>query len=182
MLIWLTGRIAAGKWMIVEYLKDRWFEYFTISQVVREEAQIRWVDITRKNLQDIWNEVRQNEWAGAWICRLISKMESGKDYIIDWIRNPGEIVELRKQKDFHLISIDADQEIRFDRMLKRAKDSDPKTWELFLEIDDRDFGESDPLGQQVGKCMDLSDYKIENNWTLEQLHLSIENIYKKIKN
>jgi hypothetical protein len=48
-------------------------------------------------------------------------------------------------------------------MLKRAKDSDPKTWELFLEIDDRDFGESDPLGQQVGKCMDLSDYKIENN-------------------
>jgi len=96
-------------------------------------------------------------------AEMIKELEkdSPKNAIVDGIRNPAEVVELkRKFKDFILISIDAPQRERFQRILKRARESDPKDWEGFLKIDLRDLGEKDPLGQQVGECMKLADFKI----------------------
>mgnify|MGYP001566146484 FL=1 len=83
--------------------------------------------------------------------------------------------------DFLLISLDSPQKIRFERMLNRAKESDPKTWEGFLEIDERDFGDkTNELGQQVGKCMTLADFEILNEGTLEELNKKVEIIYSRI--
>jgi len=118
--------------------------------------------ITRKNLQDLDNEIRQKEGAGAWI-RMIIPMIRGKNYVVDGIRNPGEVSELRKLKDFVLISVDAPEDIRCARVLQRAKPSDPTTKEGFLEMDKRDFEEDDPLGQQVGKCMKMANFHLTNN-------------------
>lgn len=131
MIIGLTGRIAAGKGFIKDFLEKIGFEYHTISDVVREEAAKREIEITRKNLQDLGNEVRNKEGPGAWARRIIEKFESGKNYIIDGIRNPGEVEELRKIKDFFLIAVDAPQEKRYERLRLRAKPSDPKTWGVF---------------------------------------------------
>lgn len=182
MIIWITGRIAAGKWVVVEYLKEKWFEYFTVSQMVRQEAKKRGGEITRYNLQNIGNEVRQEFGAWEWIKRILAKMEVWKNYIIDGIRNPWEIQELRHQKDFFLFSIDALQNIRFERVLLRGKDSDPTIWEKFLEIDQRDFWEWEPDdGQQVGKCMEEADFQFLNNDTKEEYISSIESIYNSIK-
>jgi len=181
MLIGITGRIAAGKGEIAEYLKKKGFEYYTVSQVVREEAKNRGIEITRSNLQDLGNQIRREEGAGAWIKRLINKMDLKKNYIIDGIRNPGEIAELRKTKDFHLISVDAFENIRFERVVSRAKPSDPKDLKGFLEMDARDLAEVDPLGQQVGKCMEMADFRLINNSSLEDFHEKIDEVYNKIK-
>ena len=180
MIIGLTGRIAAGKGFIKDFLEKVGFEYYTFSDVVREEAARRGVEITRKNLQDLGNEVRNKEGPGAWAKRIIEKLESEKNYIVDGIRNPGEVEELRKQKDFFLIAVDAPQERRYERLRRRAKPSDPKTWEGFLEIDNRDFGEEDSKGQQVGKCMEMADFYIFNNSDLGVLMKRIKEIYEQI--
>lgn len=182
MIIWLTWRIASWKWVVAEYMKEKWFEYFTVSQVVREEAEKRWIEIMRSNLQMIWNEVRAQFWSWAWIKKILEKMESHKNYLIDGIRNPWEIDELRKIKDFHLISIDAEQELRFKRVLSRAKESDPKTWDKFLEIDNRDYGIWEPFdGQQVWKCMEMADFHITNNWDLQKYTHNIDIIFNALK-
>ena len=131
-------------------------------------------------MQDLGNEIRNKEGAGAWMKRLIEKFEEGKDYIIDGIRNPGEVKELKQLKNFYLIVVDAPREIRFQRFLERARPSDPKTWEGFLEIDKRDFEEEDPLGQQVGKCMEMADFKIINNFNLEVFEEKLLQIYNQI--
>lgn len=182
MIIWLTWRIAAWKWVVVDYLKDKGFEYFTVSQMVREEASKRWVEITRYNLQTIWNEIRKEFWIWEWMKRIVTRMDLNKNYIVDGIRNPWEIDELRKIKDFYLISIDADQKTRFERVLSRAKESDPKTWEKFLEIDDRDFWVGEPIDwQQVWNCMSLADFHIENNWNLQEYIKNIDKFFNSIK-
>ena len=185
MLIGLTGRIGAGKGVIVDYIKEKGFKYYTLSQVVREEAAKRGIDVSteegRGKLQDLGNLIRQQEGPGAWVKRILSKIEGSEDYIIDKIINPAEIEELRKTGDFYLISVDAPQEDRFQRVLKRDKDSDPKEWEAFLEIDNRDFGEEDPLGQQVGKCMELADYSLVNDSTWEIFQEKIKELCEKIK-
>ncbi len=180
MIIGLTGRISSGKGFIKNFLEKIGFKYYTFSDVVREEAAVRGIEITRKNLQDLGNEVRNKEGPGAWAKRIIEKLELGKNYIVDGIRNPGEVEELRKIKNFFLIAVDAPQEERYERLRLRAKPSDPKTWEGFLEIDNRDFGEDDPKGQQVCKCMEMADFFIFNNSNIEVLMERIKDVYKQI--
>ncbi len=62
----------------------------------------------------------------------------------------------------------------------RTKPSDPKTWEEFLEIDKRDFGEADLKGQQVCKCMEMADFYIFNNSSIKILLKRIEELYSEI--
>lgn len=183
MIIGLTGRIASGKGEIAEFLKEKGFDYYTISKKVREVAGKVNIPIKRESLQDFANLIRKYEGAGAWVRRIIAenvKDIEKRDYVIDGIRNPGEIEELKKTGNFILISIDAPFEIRYERVLKRNKDSDPKEKEEFIKIDERDFGEENPEGQQVGKCMAMADFQIINNSTLEELNRQIEEFYKKI--
>jgi len=179
-VIGLTGRIAAGKGAIVEFLKEKGFEYCTVSQVIREEAKLRGIEITRNTLQNLGNEVRQAEGGGAWMRKIIEKVDLSKNFIIDGIRNPGEIEELCKLDNFFLISVDAPVGIRFRRVLERGKDSGPKDSEGFLKIDNRDFKEEDSLGQQVGKCMKCADFHLFNVSTLANFYKQIIDVYNEI--
>mgnify|MGYP000252352482 CR=1 FL=1 len=185
MLIGLTGRIAAGKGEVAKYFEKKGFVYTSLSNAVRREANKRGIDISteegRKKLQDLGNLLREHEGAGVWAKKVVEELEASKNYVIDGIRNPAEIEELRKIKDFHLISIDAPQKERYQRVLNRAKASDPKDWEGFLEMDKRDFGEENALGQQVGKCMEMTKYEIMNDSDLGTLKTRIEDVYEKIK-
>jgi hypothetical protein len=66
--------------------------------------------------------------------------------------------------------------------LKRGKPSDPKNWEDFLKVDNRDFSDPDnPLGQQVGKCIEIADFKIINDANLNKSKKEIELIWEKVK-
>jgi len=111
----------------------------------------------------------------VWVGRI--------DYIFDSLRNEKEAEFLRSNvKEFALIAVDAPQKIRFERILKRGKPSDPKNWKEFLKVDNRDFfDENNPLGQQVGKCMELADYKIINDGDLKTFMNEIKNIWQEIK-
>lgn len=180
MIIGLTGRIASGKGEVAEFLKKTGFEYHTISQKVREVAARINLPIKRESLQDLGNLIRKYDGNGAWIRRIIEGIDSKKNFVIDGIRNPGEIEELKKAGNFFLISIDAPLEIRYKRVLKRNKESDPKEWNEFVKMDERDFGEEDQNGQQVGKCMAMADFHLINDSTLEEFLEKVEEIYNKI--
>jgi len=181
MIIGLTGRIAAGKGAIAGYFIDKGYSYIALSSVIREEAEKRGLPVERKILQDIGNEFRNKGDLGVWVRKAIEKMNNTQSYLIDGIRHPGEVAELRTKPSI-LISIDAPQKERFERMLKRNKSSDPKIFEEFLKLDNRDFCDTDPNGQQVGKCMEMADYTIINNSSYENLIKRLDEIYSEIRN
>ena len=181
MLIGLTGKIAAGKGVINDFFQEKGFVYSSLSTIIREEAEKRGILIERKHLQDLGNLDRRKYGAGIWMRRLLERVDLSSNVVIDGVRNPGEIEELKKQGDFYLISVGAPQKTRYERVVKRGRSSDPKTWEGFLEIDERDFGEEDEFGQQVGKCMQLTDYKLINDGTLEELYYKLNKIYDGLK-
>ncbi len=180
MIIGITGSIACGKEAVSKYFIEKGFTHFFLSQSLREELKRKGMEITRKNLQDLGNELREEEGAGVLAKKILEKVEEG-DYIIDGIRNPSEVEEFRKNKDFILIAIDAPQKIRYERSIYRSKTSDASTWEEFLEMDKRDFGEEIESGQQVGKCMKMADFKIANDSNLEDLYDKLDNLWEKIK-
>ena len=64
--------------------------------------------------------------------------------------------------------------------MERNKPSDPKEWEEFVKVDERDFGKHESEeGQQVGKCMKLADFHLTNDSTREEFHRKIWEIYNK---
>jgi dephospho-CoA kinase len=182
MIIGITGPIASGKSVLVEMLVEKEFVYYRLSDEVREEAKNLGVAIERKALQDLGNAMREKFGNGYWAERLIKKMEPGKKYIIDGIRNPGEIDALRKLGNFVLIGIDAPVEKRFQWILARNKDSDPKTLEEIKAMDSRDRGVGEAShGQQSQKCYDMADVYVLNDGTFEDLAKKVSELLETIK-
>lgn len=183
MIIGVVGRIGAGKETLTSFLRQKGFIYLETSKLLSEELIKRGLEVTRWNQQNLGDEWRKDFGHAVLMKKLLDKTESGKDYIFDSLRNAKEADFLRKNvPEFILIGVDADQKVRFDRIIKRNKSSDPKNWEDFLKVDQRDFfDENNSLGQQVGKCMELADFKI-NNSDLQQSMKEVEQIWEKIKN
>ena len=180
MRIGLTGGMVSGKRTIAQMLLEKGFYALTFSDAINDELRKKGIPITRKSQQDLGNEIRNEKGPGEWAKRLIEKMEPGKNYVVDGIRNPGEISELRKQKDFFLLAVDSSQKKRFERIIARAMDRDPKTWEEFLKADARDFSEENPNGLQIAKCMEMADYVIQNNNGEEELKKKVELVLERI--
>jgi dephospho-CoA kinase len=178
MIIGMTGSIAAGKETLTDSLIKKGFIYFETSKLLKEELKRRGNEITRSNMQDLGDELREKHGPGAFMKMLLEKTEPGKDYIFDSLRNAGEVEFLRNNAEkFILIAVDAPKRIRFQRILARGKPSDPKTWEEFSKVDDRDFfDQNNPLGQQISKCMELADIKLINDSTLEEFQKKIKEV------
>lgn len=171
MIIGVTGPLCAGSDSFGEILsKEKGFIWLAYSDVLREECRDRGLEITRKNLQDLGNEMRKEFGTGVLSQKLIEKMEPEKDYVVGNIRNPGEVEVLRRWfgKNFVLVKVDAPSEIRFERLLKRRREKDPETLEEFKKVEARDFGVSEEnFGQQHAAVFAMADFVVLNDSTFE---------------
>jgi len=182
MIIGITGPIASGKSVLVEMLIEKGFTYYKLSEEVREEAKKLGIFIERKALQDLGNAMREKYGNGYWAEKLAFKIFPGNKYVIDGIRNPGEIDVLKKLDNFVLIGVNAPIEKRLQWILSRNKDSDPKTIEEIKAVDarDRGVGESSS-GQQSAKCYDMADICIQNDGTFEELAKKMSELLETLK-
>jgi len=80
-----------------------------------------------------------------------------------------------------LIGVKANRELRFKRLLNRAKPWDPRTFSDFVKIDRRDLGVGqNKSGQQVGKCLAYCDYVLTNNKDKKDFERKVKELMKKI--
>lgn len=176
MKIGVTGTFCAGKDTFAEYLIQQGYEHISLSDMIREECSSRGFAITRDNLQRIGNEMRGKEGAGILAKKAIAKMNPSKNYVITSIRNPLEVKELAKSKNFTLVKIDAPIELRFKRILERGrKENDPSTLEEFQESERREMESADENSQKIKDCMDMALFTIIND------SLTKDEFYSKIK-
>lgn len=100
-----------------------------------------------------------------------------EDFAVDSIRNPNEITELRKNKDFILVAIDAPVELRFKRLLERNRIGDAKTLGDFKRQEEEENLKNDG-NQQLDVCIKMADEVILNDGTLEELYKKIDKLIK----
>lgn len=121
----------------------------------------------RSELQDFGDDQRKkHEDNGnyAYFAKLAAeKVDKGgkAPWVIDSIRNPGEIHFLRKEygSDFYLFAVYADREQRWKRVHGKFH-NDRAAFEL---DDNRDTGDSSPpWGQRVGDCFLEADAVVSN--------------------
>jgi dephospho-CoA kinase len=177
-IIGLTGTNGSGKGTIAEFLIKKGFQYHSLSDVIRDELKINNLEPSRENLIKTGNKLR-SDFGPAVLAEKIQNKFSNKLIVIDSIRNPMEINSLKKNKNFFLIALDADPEIRFKRVMKRGRNENADTLEKFIEIENREKS-SDTAAQQIDVCMSMADFLVKNNTNINSLQNSIEDILSNI--
>jgi dCMP deaminase len=170
MSIGLTGKNGSGKGEAARFLVDAGYEYHSLSDVLRDELAARGQEVTRDRLVVIGNELRATYGAGVLAERVLAKLAPEAHAVVDSIRNPFEVEALRRRKDFHLLSIEAEPKIRFDRLCARNREGDPTTYEAFLELEAREAQTPNPSTQQMNRTAAMADAVVYNNGTVEELH------------
>ena len=175
----LTGKNASGKGTVAEILKKKNFTYHSLSDSLRDELKSLKKEETRENLIDIGNELREKGGPGVLADILMPKLNSENNHIVDSIRNPLEVISLRKEtllRRFFLISVDANSKLRYDRLCSRGRIGDTDSWEKFVEQEKKEENNDDPNKQQLSRTMEMADYSIDNSGTLEELEAQVNRI------
>lgn len=186
-VVGITGTIGAGKEVVKEFLEKNFNSAtVTLSSLLKDESLLKQgIKITRTIKQNLGNELRQKYGSHILAKIAIDFMPRNKDLlIIDGIRNPGESEFLKKSfgANYKLIVVDAPQQVRFERIRKRARDIDPKTFEEFVALDKRDQGEDEPVyGQHVGECVKMADFVVQNDGNLDELKHKLQEVLKAIE-
>lgn len=176
MIIGLTGKNGSGKGEIGNFLKERGFHYYSLSDALREEAKKREVAVTRDALVALGNELREKEGPGCLAERIFAKLDPEKHYVIDSIRHPSEVQVFRRRRNFTLLRVHAPERLRFERLKQRGRENDPKTWEDFQALEAKEAKSEVKTDQQLDQALALADVQIDNNGPLKDLHEKVKQV------
>lgn len=180
MIIGLTGRNASGKGEVANYLKARGFTFYSLSDVLREEMKRLKKPVTRTNLIWLGNKLRDEKGPSVLADKILGRLQDDHHYVIDSFRNPEEVKAFRRTKDFVLISVEASQKVRFERMLSRNRESDARTFDEFVKHENKELHSAEPTKQNLIATAALSDHTVMNNGSIDALHGRLNKLCAKI--
>ncbi len=181
MIIGVCGTFASGQDTTGLILAEKYkLFYVSTSDIVRQFAQAERGSIERPVLKEVATELRQNYGASILVDRAIDTFKLSDNItgaVITGIRTLGEAKAI-KNVGGKIIFTDAPVEIRYQRMVDRARDNevnisinefiDRELQEASTGATDADFNRN-----SIGK---IADIKIINDKTLEDLKNIIDNL------
>lgn len=177
MILGLTGTLGAGKDAAAKFFMRNGFNYHSCSDIIMNECKKKGIFPDRDNLIKMGNELRE-KYGPEILAKIIIERRIAEDEentLVVSIRNPAEVEELRKQNDFVMIAIDAPIELRYKRITSRQEQRDHVSFDKFKQQEENEMAGDENM-QQLNKVMEMADYKIINDGTLEQLHYKLEDL------
>jgi len=178
-ILGFVGPIASGKGTVCQYLKEkRKANIYRFSTILRDILNRIYVEQSRDNLQNLSLDLRKrfgDDILASTIAEDVGN-DSSKIIAVDGVRRNPDIRYLKEMPNFYLVSINADQKTRYERIIKRSENSDDteKTFEKFQQ------DEKEEAEQQIAEVAKTAKFKIDNNGSIDKLHEQIEDILKKI--
>lgn len=183
MIIGITGTLGAGKTTVVNYLENHGFKHYSARAVLLEEMKSRGMEVDIHKMRDIANELRAEHGASVLAERMFDMAKAaGGDAIIESLRAVGEVEVLKQKGDFILLSVDADQKERYNRIYKRGSEIDELSYEEFVQAENNQMQNEDPAKQNIAKCIEMADVHLQNDGTMEELEAQVAEVLDKIKN
>ena len=177
MILGVTGNYCAGKDTVADFLKEHSFHHISLSDFIREEAKKRKLKGTREDLIKLGTALRKEHGNGVLARWALERMEWDKNYVVTSVRNPVEVEVLRTKKNFALINVFANEDKRWDRMQKRAKQQNRPdeltSLDEFKAREQQEAENSDPAKQQMNAVIVMADINLDNNGTPDSLKKKI---------
>ena len=170
-IIGITGTNGAGKGTVVEILMDKLgFKHYSargyLNKILTEQGK----ELSRSNMNELANGLRAEHHPAILAEKLLEEAQKDGGYaIIESIRTPGEATLLRKFKNFHLLAVDADSRVRYERVVVRGSSTDKIPYEQFVAEEEKEMTSTDPNKQNISKCFEMADATLTNNDSIEKL-------------
>ena len=164
-IIGITWPAAAGKWTLVDYLVEKlWFKHYSVSWYLSWILKNEGKEINRDSMRELADSLRAQFWSNYIVGELYKQaVENWENAIIESIRTVWEVELLKKQPDFILLSVDADQKVRYERALSRNSEKDHISFEKFQEQEALEASNQDPNKWNILACQKLADISLEND-------------------
>ncbi len=178
MIIGVTGTNGSGKGEVAKYLVQKGFKYLSTREFIAKEVMSRGLAVDRDTLTSVSNEVRAEHGATYFLEQMLSHAMPGEDVVIESVREvPG--AHLFHGRGGIIIGVDADPHIRYERIVKRASETDKVDYDTFFAQDQREHTSTDPTKQNVMGVMALADFVLKNDGTLEEFHQKIDEVLER---
>jgi len=175
MIIGITGTDGAGKGTAVEYLKTKGFTHYSAREFIVAEIERQTLPVTRNQMRLTANQMRA-EHGNEYVIKQAYEQAAAAgitNAVIESVRAAAEAKYLKSQGGI-LLAVDANPELRYERVQARRSASDQVTYEQFLEQEALEKNDPDPNGMQKAIVMEMADYTIMNDGTVAELEKQIE--------
>ena len=182
MIIGITGTDGAGKGAVVDYLVEhKGFVHYSARAIWEEEIARQGLENNRANMRKVANELRAKHGYDYSVMYYLDKVtkEQPANAVIESQRAIAE-VETLKANGGVLFAVDADPQIRYERITARGSATDHVSFERFQELEAIEMDDPDPAGMQKAAVIKMADHTILNEGTLEELHKQIDQILNQI--
>lgn len=177
LILGLAGEMGSGKGAITKHIVQNYkANEHKFSQMLRDILDRIFVEQSRENITTLSMVLRKN--FGEDIMAKTMYHEAFNDekdiIVIDGVRRIEDMKYLKEIPYFKFIFIDADMQTRYERVVKRAENSDEmkKTFAQFQAAHEYETEKTIP------DLKNYADYVIENNGTYLELYQQIDEIIK----
>ena len=165
----ISGLPGSGKGLVSDMATAKGAIIVSMGDIIRQEAKKRG-ETTKETSQNLRREHGKYIVAELTIKEIKRIIDEGfeSSIIVDGIRSPYEVNLFKESfEDFIVISVFANQKLRFERIKSRKRDDDTTDFNTFVERDQRE------LGFGIGDVISLSEKIIINESDLESYEKEI---------
>jgi len=180
-ILCLAGQMASGKDTVADYIVKKYDGVsVSSSQPLRDILNRAFLPVNRLNLSWL-AQTLVDRFGDDVLSNIVEKEISASDkniFVMPNVRREGDIACLKNLPGFLLVGVKADPKICYQRLVGRGQnvDDQTKTWEQFQ----KDLQLSTEVA--IDELINKSSVQIDNNGTLEELHLQIDKIITEILN
>jgi len=175
MIIGITGTDGAGKGAVVECLVAHGFTHYSVRSLIVAEIKSRGLAVDRPNMKLIGNAMRAKH-GGAVMVQKAAELAAQAGvvtYVVESLRAVDE-VKLLHANGGHLLAVDADQTVRYQRIHDRGSETDQITFAQFVEQEQAESGSQNTAEQNKTAVMQMADHTFYNQGTIKELHQKVE--------
>lgn len=183
MIIGLTGSFGAGKGCVADYLvQQKGFAHYSARTFITKEIEKRGLLVSRDSMIEVANDLRKMHGPTYIFEQLVNMAKEHEgNAVVESVRAVAEAKYIKEHGGV-VLGVDADPQVRYERIVKRGSETDHVTFEEWHAQEVRESNPDDPTKQDIFGALRESNCIIMNTTTLEELYKEIDSFIQQYGN